>query len=254
VIICYNYTNMASEIDHNNRKNKVLAEAVSAYIDTGEPVSSKELTQKFSLSSATLRNILAELEDEGYLFHPHTSAGRIPTDRGYRYYVDFLMRQDVIPADQRERIVEEYKRVSCSLENILEKTTELVASLTHYTAVLSYSEWDDKVFYKGLSNIFQHPDFRDYRKLALVVRMLEEKKYLLDLINTQAEGQVKIYIGEEAHAPFSDIALIVTGYHSGKKHNRGKLAVIGPRRMSYKSAVSTLESMTDILNRVLEDY
>jgi transcriptional regulator of heat shock response len=245
---------MTREIDHTTRKNKVLAEAVSAYIDTGEPVSSKELANKFRLSSATLRNILAELEEEGYLFHPHTSAGRIPTDRGYRYYVDFLMRQDTLSQEECGLIFNEYKRMSCSLENILEKTTELAAALTRCTAVLSYSEWEDRVFYKGLSNIFQHPDFRDYQKLAIVVRMLEEKKYLLDLINKQPEGQVKIYIGEEAHAPINDIALIITSYHSGKKHKPGKLAVIGPRRMSYNNAVSTLESMSDILNRVLEEY
>jgi heat-inducible transcriptional repressor len=245
---------MNSDNDHNTRKNKVLAEAVSIYIETGEPVSSKELAAKFRLSSATLRNILAELEEEGYLAHPHTSAGRIPTDKGYRYYVDFLMHQDRLSQEQRELIINEYARISRSLENILEKTTEMVAALTHYTAVLSYSEYEDKVFFKGLSNIFQHPDFHDHQKMGLVVRMLEEKRYLLDLINSQPEGRVNIYIGEEAHAPVSDIALVVTGYHSGKKHSAGKLAVIGPRRMSYPNAVSTLESVSDILNRVLEDY
>jgi transcriptional regulator of heat shock response len=245
---------MAREIDHNDRKNKVLAEAVSIYIGTGEPVSSKELSEKFRLSPATLRNILAELEDEGYLFHPHTSAGRIPTDKGYRYYVDFLMHQNSLSETQREVIFNEYRRISKSLEDILEKTTEIAAALTHYTAVLSCSEWEDKVFYKGLSNIFQHPDFHDYQKLALVVRMLEEKKYLLDMINRQYDGKVNIFIGEEAHAPVRDISVIVTSYKSGKKHAAGKLAVIGPRRMSYDTAISTLESMSDILNLVLEDY
>lgn len=245
---------MARGIDHTSRKNAVLAETVSAYIDTGEPVSSKELAEKFRLSPATLRIILGELEDEGYLIHPHTSAGRVPTDKGYRYYVDFLMHQDVLSPEQRELIVGEYRRMSRSLESILEKTTEMAASLTHCTAVLSFSEWEDKVFYTGLSNIFQHPDFHDYQKLALMVRMLEEKRYLLELINRQPEDAVRVYIGEEAHAPVSDIAVIVTGYHSGKKHSAGKLAVIGPRRISYRNAVSTLESMADILNLVLEDY
>ena len=245
---------MAKEIDHNSRKNKVLAAVVSAYIEAGEPVSSKELVQKFGLSSATLRNVLSELEEEGYLFHPHTSAGRIPTDKGYRYYVDFLMSLDKLTREQQELILNEYSSMNHSLEHILEKTTELVAALTHYTAILSYSELGDKVFYNGLSNIFQHPEFRDLQKLALVVRMLEEKKYLFDLINQQAEEKLHIYIGEEAHAPVRDISLVVTSYHGGKKRRPGKLAIIGPSRMSYQSTVSTLESMSDILNRVLEEY
>ncbi|MGE5308863.1 MAG: HrcA family transcriptional regulator [Deltaproteobacteria bacterium] len=244
---------MGREIDHNDRKNKVLAAAVSAYIDTGEPVSSKELAREFRLSPATLRNILAELEQEGYLFHPHTSAGRVPTDKGYRYYVDFLMAQHRLAQDQMELILNEYRRISHSLEEILEKTTEMTAALTNYTAVLSFSDDEDRVYYKGLSNIFQHPEFRDYQKLSLVVRMLEEKKRLLELINQQTDSHLHIYIGEEAHAPVRDIALIVTSYQSGKKHP-GKLAIIGPKRMSYENTVSTLESMSDILNRVLESF
>ncbi|HQQ06756.1 MAG TPA: HTH domain-containing protein, partial [Candidatus Omnitrophota bacterium] len=84
---------MVRQVDHQDRKNKILAATISLYIKSGNPVSSQELAQLFGLSSATMRNIMAELEDDGYLFQPHTSAGRVPTDKGYRYYVDFLMGQ-----------------------------------------------------------------------------------------------------------------------------------------------------------------
>ena len=229
----------------------MLAAAVSAYIETGEPVSSKELAKKFSLSSATLRTILGELEDEGYLFHPHTSSGRVPTDRGYRYYVDFLMDQNKLSDQQLSLIMGEYKNIDPSIERILEKTTEIVAGLTHYTAIASFSQWEDKIFYKGLSNIFQHREFHDYQKIALLVRMMEEKTYLLELINKRLEEPVKIYIGEDMHCPFtSDIALVVASYKGGK--NQGSIAVLGPRRMSYVNSVSALESMSGILHRLLE--
>ena len=82
---------MVRIVDHAQRRNMVLAASVNAYINSAEPVSSEKLTHDFGLSSATVRNILAELEEAELLPHPHTSAGRIPTDKGYRYYVDFLI-------------------------------------------------------------------------------------------------------------------------------------------------------------------
>src|SRR5512145_570034 len=80
-------------MDLNERTKKVLQAVIDSYIQTGAPVGSAALarTYDFSLSSATLRNIMAELEELGFLTHPHTSAGRVPTDKGYRYYIDALI-------------------------------------------------------------------------------------------------------------------------------------------------------------------
>ena len=246
---------MVRTVDHNSRKNKVLAATVSAYIRTGEPVSSQELAKAFALSSATMRLILAELEDEGYLFHPHTSAGKVPTDKGYRYYVDFLMAQGQLPPEQKSNILKEYKSQYASLEKVLEKTSEIIAGITHYTAIVSFSEWEDRIFYKGLSNIFQHQEFHDLQKLAVLVSLLEEKKQLLQLLNQQLSSPCKVYIGAEIAYPFlSDVfSLVVSPYHSGKKHD-GRIAVLGPRRMSYDHAVSTLEFVSDTLNSMLEEF
>src|SRR5919202_6708461 len=82
-----------SGFNSTDRKKEILAAIVRAHVATGQPVGSLSLSQQSSehLSSATIRNICAELEDEGFLTHPHTSAGRVPTDKGYRYYVDNLM-------------------------------------------------------------------------------------------------------------------------------------------------------------------
>ena len=151
---------MVRTVDHIERKNRVLANTVSSYINTGEPVSSQELAEYFDLSPATLRNILAELEEDGYLFHPHTSSGRVPTDRGYRYYVDFLMSGYCLSEEQKRLILNDYKSSISSLEGILEKTTDIIADLTHYTAIVSFSEWEDWVFYKGLSNILVETPFK----------------------------------------------------------------------------------------------
>jgi len=242
-------------VDHTNRKNKVLAATVCSYISSGQPVSSQELVKAFGLSSASIRLILAELEDEGYLFHPYTSSGKVPTDKGYRYYVDFLMAQNQLPDAQKNGILSEYRSQHGSLENVLEKTSEIIASLTHYTAIVSFSDWEDKIFYKGLSNIFQHQEFHDLEKLAVLVRLLEEKKQLLDILNKEGNKPLQVYIGTEMACPFigDSCSMVVSTYHKGKKQN-GRIAVLGPRRMSYEQAVSTLEFVSDTLNNILEEF
>src|SRR5690349_16388198 len=83
------------EFVFDQRSREVLLSIIRLYVDTGEPVGSRTLSKcsKEKLSAATIRNIMADLEEAGYLTHPHTSAGRIPSDKGYRFYVDSILRQ-----------------------------------------------------------------------------------------------------------------------------------------------------------------
>ena len=82
---------MVRNVDHESRKRAILAATINRYIQDALPVASEDIAKEFALSSATIRNIFAEMEEEGYITHPYTSGGRIPTDKGYRYYVDFLI-------------------------------------------------------------------------------------------------------------------------------------------------------------------
>ena len=92
------------------RKDEILRVTIDQYIGTVTPISSARIVQKCSLdlSSATIRNILAELEHDGYLTHPHTSAGRVPTQAGYRYYVDHFINEIQLLEEEKERIKAEY--------------------------------------------------------------------------------------------------------------------------------------------------
>lgn len=119
------------------RKQKILAAVVESYIRTGEPVGSKNLMTEldFSVSSATIRNEMADLAEMGYLEQPHTSAGRVPTTQGYRYYIDKLMNR-MEPSAQDKQSIE--KSVSSSRgdpEQLLEKAGEVIAKLTGCAAV-----------------------------------------------------------------------------------------------------------------------
>jgi heat-inducible transcriptional repressor len=123
----------------DKRKAYILATVVYEYIATAEPVASQALTQKYNLgvSSATVRNEMAELEAGGYLVQPHTSAGRVPSDAGYRMYVDQLMHPEQLAPDDRKRIRDELRDASRELDDIIEGTTRLLGRLSKNLAFVT---------------------------------------------------------------------------------------------------------------------
>src|ERR1051325_2641572 len=124
----------------DDRKREILAAIVKVHIATGQPVGSFALAQKSSerLSSATIRNICAELEDEGYLTHPHTSAGRMPTDRGYRFYVDKVISGTRLSRSDTARINERLldEETLASPERWMERTSQLLSQLSDNVGIV----------------------------------------------------------------------------------------------------------------------
>jgi len=124
-------------MDLDERNNRVLQAVIDSYISTGAPVGSNVLCKKydFGVSSATLRNIMAELEEMGYLTHPHTSAGRIPTDSGYRYYIDSL-----ISVEKDSEDIEDHLRQAPlkggDLHELMEEASQFLATLSHCAGVV----------------------------------------------------------------------------------------------------------------------
>ncbi len=118
----------------SDRAEKVLQIIIHHYIKTASPVSSKMIVRDygFGYSSATVRNIMSELERLGYLNQPHTSAGRIPTDKGYRFYVDSIMEVQRLSLEEKRRIEEEYTRRSKEMEDIFQHTSKLLSLVSHY--------------------------------------------------------------------------------------------------------------------------
>ena len=128
------------DAEHNpldERKEHILREIVEAYVRRGEPVGSRAVADLTDLgvSSATIRNEMAILEREGYISHPHTSAGRIPTDKGYRYYVDVLARNVPAARKQRREIERNLAGAFSALDDLLSRTSQLLAELTDYTSL-----------------------------------------------------------------------------------------------------------------------
>ncbi len=242
---------MVRIVDYESRRRAVLTTTINKYIHDALPVASEDIAADFDLSSATIRNIFSELEGEGLITHLYTSGGRIPTDRGYRYYVDFLISQMELLDEQKEQIVKEYKREVKQLEDALEETSEVISTITHYAGIVSFLEWQDKFFYKGISYILEQPEFKNFEKIRILVKMIEDKKRLLGIINRNFDEKVKVYIGKELGcAEMENCALVVSSYRL-KDKPLGRLAVLGPARMEYKQIIPTVEYISDVLTEVL---
>lgn len=123
----------------DERKSKVLQAIIEDYVATAEPVGSRTISRKYNLgvSPATIRNEMADLEDLGYLEQPHTSAGRIPSDRGYRYYVDCLMEAREVSQAEEETIRRVFERKAREVDTLIRETARLLSETTQLPSVVS---------------------------------------------------------------------------------------------------------------------
>lgn len=146
------------ELNHglDDRKLKILQTIIKTYLETGEPVGSRTISKytDLNLSSATIRNEMADLEDLGYIIQPHTSAGRIPSDKGYRLYVDMLMsekEQEVI--EMREQMLEKADK----MDKILKQAAKVLAVNTNYATMVSAPSYNrNKLKFIQLSQVDEH--------------------------------------------------------------------------------------------------
>ena len=180
------------------RKEKLLLSIISEYIKNAAPVASKMLAGRggFKLSSATLRNEMAELEEEGMIFQPHTSAGRIPTEAGFNFYLANLPEGKLEVAGKEKKELERAARADEFPEKSLAK---VLAELSEEAVILAFGKND--VYYTGLSNLFAKPEFHDQ---DLVYRIGEVVDHLDEIINEifeETKGEIKILIGKKN--PFS---------------------------------------------------
>lgn len=141
------------EMELDERKTKILKAIIRNYLETGEPVGSRTISKytDLNLSSATIRNEMADLEELGYIMQPHTSAGRIPSDQGYRFYVDHLMEEKNQEVDEMKKFVIEHTE---KVEQVLQQVAKILANNTNYaTMVTAPSYHGNKVKFIQLSNV-----------------------------------------------------------------------------------------------------
>lgn len=258
--------------DAKLRKDKIFEIVVDCYIETAEPVGSRTLSKRsdLGLSSASIRNVMADLEEDGFLAQPHTSAGRVPTDRGYRYYVDRLMKREALSEEEKSRIDEELEsaktiealaeRVSRVLSGLTEnaaliyiKNLKRVSFLTHLLEELveqqklaEFFEDEPELFIEGAFRMLDQPEFHDREKMRGLLRAFEEKASFLEmLVHGLAYRGMQIHIGHENDSwSLGDVSVVVRDCAAGPIVF-GSIAVVGPTRMRYSKVVSLVDYVAD---------
>jgi heat-inducible transcriptional repressor len=133
----------------NERSRKILEAIIEDYIDSAEPVGSRAVTRRhdLSLSPASVRNVMADLEEMGFIAAPHTSAGRVPTEKGYRFYVDTLLRIRELSRQDQQRIDRHYRLKGLRMEEMLREAGKVLSAISHYTGLVLAPRFPDTVFH-----------------------------------------------------------------------------------------------------------
>jgi heat-inducible transcriptional repressor len=153
-------------VDLNNRSRKILGAIVQEYLSTGDAVGSRTVTRRhgIDLSAATVRNVMSDLEEAGLLKQPHTSAGRVPTDQGLRFFVDSLLKVRSVSTKERDELTQRYHIKTDDLDSALRDASKVLAELSTHTVVL--------VTPRPESEILEHIEFvrlREHQLLAVLV-------------------------------------------------------------------------------------
>lgn len=232
----------------NERQSKLLAAIIDQFIDTAAPIGSKKLLEAgcFSCSSATIRSEMLQLEDEGFLEQPHVSAGRVPTAKGYRSYVQKFMEPSKHEKAVRKRF-DSLKEMYLQRKD-QERAYEAVALLSHMIPNVAFVSVPHKkqVYYLGLANALRQPEFLADPGLASgVAEVLEEHLHSV-LEAVEVDGQIRYYIGDNHILPqIQSCSLMVTEYTV--RGLSGAIGILGPMRMDYGYNTVSLDMVADLL-------
>lgn len=233
------------------RQTQILKVLIDEYIETAEPVGSEVLEKKYNLgiSSATVRSEMASLIKMGYLNQPHTSAGRVPTSKAMKFYVDQLMEERAMSLAEEVKTKEEVWDVRNDLDKLME---EAAYALAQRTKELSIAALDDgRTWHSGLANVFDNPEFSDLAMCSQVFSFLEEAQRMQELFFQRLTGltPVEILFGEELGWPsYVPVGVVATQFNI--KGQRGALGVIGPFRLPYQTVVPTLRYFKNLIEEV----
>lgn len=236
----------------DDRKQEILRAIVKHFIKTAEPVGSKTIlvSYRFHVSPATIRNDMASLEKEGLIYQPYTSAGRVPTDSGYRLYVDEIADYKTAKKKALARIEDVRKQYKA--EQIREHIYDAVSILSRATENVSFATLPDneRTFYLGLSNVLKQPEFAtDNIRASQVVEVLENNdNFRRTLEELETDDTVKTFIGKEnILEQIQSCSLIVTSYK--KDGFKGYMGILGPTRMNYPFNKAILEEIKRLFEK-----
>jgi len=233
------------------RQTQILKSLIDEYIETAEPVGSDVLEKKYNLgiSSATIRNEMVALTKLDFLKQPHTSAGRVPTPKAMKFYIDQLMEEKQMSLSDEVKAKEEVWDVRNNIDLLMHEATEALAERTKALSVSALE--DGRTWHAGLANVFVNPEFADLSMCAAVFSFLEEEGKLINLFFKRLAGisPIEVVFGEELEWPeLEPTGIVATRFKI--KDKLGALGVIGPARLSYPTVIPVLRYFGNLIEEV----
>jgi heat-inducible transcriptional repressor len=224
------------------RQKQILCSIVEQYAEVASPVGSSLLAKLFGVSSATIRAEMAELEHLGYIMQPHTSAGRVPTDRGYRFYVNNLTEEKETAEQRGERALAARVQDGGVPERAIRNAVDTLVELTHNLGLATIG---NQLYMSGLSNLFGQPEFIHNGQVQLVARLLDN---LEPWLREAAPNQpLSVYIGSENPiGRTAGCSLIISRFRSPYS-DRSYIGVLGPTRQSYGRVMGLVQRASTTL-------
>ena len=250
MLILYNY---AMEI--TARQKDILCQIIEEYAETASPVGSVTMAKLFGVSPATVRAEMARLEALGLIAQPHTSAGRVPTDAGYRYYVNSL-ENGGSEREESENRRKSFERGTHAIEVRVSSQSQAdaairraVDSLVELTGNLGLATIGGQLYLSGISQLFTQPEFVDTRRVQAVAKLLDN---LEPWLREAAPGEpLNIFIGQENPiGKNSEVSLIISKFRSPFS-DRSYIGVLGPTRQNYSRVMSLVRYTGNMLEEIL---
>lgn len=233
------------------RQEQLLHTIVELYTKSAAPVGSQALSQEFGYSSATIRAEMVALERQGYITHPHTSAGRLPTDKGYRHYVNWLAkRAEEVEAKRAEARIDKALEQRISSAGEPEQAIKsAVDSLAEITRNLAVGLMGDSIYMYGLAQLFAQPEFMNAKAAYQVARLIDNlEPWLRELSPNQ---ELSVYIGQENPVGKSSGTSLIISRFASPYGSENYVGVIGPTRLGYPQVMHLVKQASRTLGEVL---
>lgn len=229
------------------RQKQILSSIVEQYAEVASPVGSSLLAKVFNVSSATIRSEMAELERLGFIQQPHTSAGRVPTDRGYRFYVNGLAGEEETGTERgAERALAARVGGGGLPERTIRNTVDTLVELTHNLGIGTIG---NQLYMSGLSNLFGQPEFVQGAQVRQVAQLLDNLEPWLR--EAAPNEPLSVYIGSENPIGRSaGVSLIISRFRSPFS-DHSYIGTLGPTRQSYRDVMQLVRHAGETLEEAL---
>lgn len=229
------------------RQSQILNSIIREYISSASPVSSQLIEQNydFGLCPASIRSEMQKMTEEGYLFQPHTSSGRVPTDKGYRFFVDNLL-EETIP---RPKAISGLENLFEEIEDIFKFASQLTKFLAEASCNLTILRlWERDLFWKeGWEEILREPEFENKGFTSSFTNFLRDFEGKID--DLQINSGIKIYIGRENPLSKEKDFSIILSRCPLPAEKEGIVSLLGPKRMDYDKNIRLINSLEKLLEK-----